>query len=1337
MSSEESGENHQDPISSTINRELTTTMSNTGSGSGLPSIEKLRGCSNYDTWKFDMECILIHDDLWKYVESSPTSGDEVAKRGDQKARTKICLLIESQCKVHVRKATTAYETWRNLQTAYEDKGINNRCRLLSKLISLKLSMFQSLTEYTTELMRTANQLSDLGKEVDDELLAALMLQGLPEEYTPLRLALENTNTVLTTDYVKTKLLQVDETRICTNPSTSSPSSALSSTSKNHKKFVQRNKPKKTIKCFICEGPHKACDCPHNPRQTKTVHMATALSTIEENPNKDDWILDSGASAHMSCRRDWMQNFVKVNKRVEVCCANGGKVYGEGFGMVANESLDITVGNVMYVPGLASNLLSISCIVKKDKVVVFSKKGCEIFNENECSVQGKPCVTGLIDRGVYKLKYSSQASALATTVSNEMELWHKRLAHLGVRNLIFLRDKLATGVSFPNFTNGNLDCVGCLMGKQTRQPFSRTNATRAKQLLELVHSDICGPMSARSMGGYRYFITFIDDFSRKTFVYFLKEKSEAFEKIKDLKIFAETQTGKKLKVLRTDNGGEYVNKRVDDYLKSCGIKHQLTIAYTPEQNGVAERANRTITEKARAMLQEAGLPVHFWAEAVNTAVYLKNRSPTLAVKNMTPEEAWTGQKIDLRHLKVFGCRAFKHIPDQKRTKWEPKSKELIFVGYCEESKGYRLIDPSNGELHRARDVVFFESQFHQKRTETKEEEAPPEVIYLENDEEMQREIRQPETVQIEETVQEENLLSNDRVHDDTGPEAEDNEDLEQWTLCEENVDEVPREADIEPAVEQRRYPLRKRKPVQFPDYVTYQATSEQDDPLTVQEALSRKDAKQWRDAIQEELDALKKNGTWVLVKPEQATNIVDSKWLFRIKKEAGNKTRYKARLVARGFSQRKGIDYDETFSPVVRHSSLRLLIALAANLGLSIDHMDVKTAFLNGSLDEEVYMRQPPFFREKGKENHVCLLKKSLYGLKQAPRSWNLKLNTELESLNFKRCKNEPCVYTRKTGKDMIILAVYVDDILIFYSNEKEMQKVKQELTSKFEMKDLGKAELFLGMRVKQTNSYIKIDQEDYVDKVLRRFNMENCKPVSTPAVPGQRFSKPEEPYTPNESIPYRELIGSLMYIAVCTRPDIAHSVNFMSQFNNCYEDVHWIATKRILRYLKGTKSMGLIFSKNNQGDIKGFADADHAGNPIDRRSYSGNVFTMSKGAISWQSSKQRSIALSTAEAEYISLSEASKEAIFLRRFLKEIMGKEELPIVIHTDSQSAMAIAQNPVHHQQTKHVDVRYHFVRETIEEGAVTLRYLETKCMIADALTKAVPRGKLEFCRSEMGVC
>lgn len=285
------------------------------------------------------------------------------------------------------------------------------------------------------------------------------------------------------------------------------------------------------------------------------------------------------------------------------------------------------------------------------------------------------------------------------------------------------------------------------------------------------------------------------------------------------------------------------------------------------------------------------------------------------------------------------------------------------------------------------------------------------------------------------------------------------------------------------------------------------------------------------------------------------------------------------------------------------------------------------------------------------------------------------------------------------------------------------------------MKDLGQAKFILGIRITQTEAEIKIDQETYVEKILKNFNMLDCKVASTPSVPGQKLEKPGPTHKPDAGTPYQNLIGSLMYLSVCTRPDIAHTVNHLSQFNTCFTEEHWIAAKRVLRFLKGSKSHGLTYSKTDKKGLMGYADASHA-TSYDRKSYSGLVFLWKGGAICWESKKQKTVALSTAEAEYVAISEAAREAIFLKRFIAEITGEQERQLTIFSDSQSAIAIAQNPVHHQRTKHIDVRHHYIREAIENGHVRLEYVETGRMVADVLTKPLLKGKFTLCARGMGV-
>lgn len=425
--------------------------------------------------------------------------------------------------------------------------------------------------------------------------------------------------------------------------------------------------------------------------------------------------------------------------------------------------------------------------------------------------------------------------------------------------------------------------------------------------------------------------------------------------------------------------------------------------------------------------------------------------------------------------------------------------------------------------------------------------------------------------------------------------------------------------------------------------------------------------------------------------------VRCKWVFRKKRGPdGQLIRYKARLVAKGYTQEYGIDYKETYSPVVRYSTIRTLMAMAVNLGLHIDHMDVKTAFLNGELQETVYMEQPRGYKVNGKENHVFKLNKALYGLKQASKAWYDKIDSALTDLHFRKTLSEPCVYIKSdNAEDITILALYVDDILIISKDTPEKKRLKMGLMRKFEMKDLGRATHVLGMRVNQEQTKITLDQKSYIQKVLEQFNMTDCKPVSTPLECGMKLEKGDQNDMDSK---YRSLVGSIMYLAVCTRPDIAHAASFLSQFNNCHSETHWKAAKRVLRYLKGTIDYSIVYQKSSLS-ITGYVDADWASNQLDRRSYTGYVFKIGNTAVSWESRKQRTVALSSTEAEYMALCEGAKEAKFIRSFLYECLGKY-LSVTLFNDSQSAQNICNSQFNHSRSKHIDIRHHFVRQIVND-------------------------------------
>lgn len=364
---------------------------------------------------------------------------------------------------------------------------------------------------------------------------------------------------------------------------------------------------------------------------------------------------------------------------QITSASSSKVPVKGVGnlTVCVNEREVDFNGVLCVPGLSANLLSVAQMVQNDNEVVFNKKGCHIYNQ---------------DNGMS---------------------WHRKLGHINFGSMCKMKNGLVNGIEFNKRCEIEIqNCIACKEGKQARKSFP-ISKTRTDNILDLIHSDLNGPMENRSIGGARYILNFIDDHSRKKFVYFIQEKAEVFDKFVEFEALVENQTGRKIKALRSDNGGEYINSSFEKYFKKNGIKHMTSVPYTPEQNGVAERANRKLVEKAKCMLFDADLHVSYWAEAVNMAAYILNRSANATLDTVTPEEAWTGKKVDVSNLQIFGNRVMVHVPKQKRRKWDKKSKEMVFVGFCDSAKGYRCIDPETKEFKVSRDVIFTQANGKEK------------------------------------------------------------------------------------------------------------------------------------------------------------------------------------------------------------------------------------------------------------------------------------------------------------------------------------------------------------------------------------------------------------------------------------------------------------------------------------------------------------------------------------------------------------------------------------------------------------------------------------------------
>ncbi|KAM1461179.1 hypothetical protein ACFX11_045561 [Malus domestica] len=810
------------------------------------------------------------------------------------------------------------------------------------------------------------------------------------------------------------------------------------------------------------------------------------------------------------------------------------------------------------------------------------------------------------------------------------------------------------------------------------------------------------MQTESISGNKYFLLFTDDCTRMSWVYFLRNKSSAFDCFKKFKAMTELQCGYKVKCLRSDRGGEFLSTEFDSYCNELGIQRQLTMAYSPQQNGVAERKNRTVVEMAKSMMHEKGLSYAFWAEAVNTAVYILNRCPSKSLKKITPFEAYTGRKPGIAHLKIFGSLCYVHIPSTLRHKLEENSRKCIFVGYGICEKGYRVFDPSSNKIILSRDVHFDENASWEWENTDKSEIQVPMIIENQmadcSEGQNQVEVREPRqfldtSTQVEDVVASlsENVFESSQTTDHTPQKWRSvNEIMAQCNMC---------------IVE----------PENYEDAILDES---------------------WENAMKSELEMIEKNNTWELVDRPFDKPIIGVKWVYKTKLNLdGSVQKNKARLVAKGYSQKPGIDYNETFAPVARLDTIRTLIALAAQKEWNLYQLDVKSAFLNGTLKEEVYVEQPQGFVKESEETKVYKLNKALYGLKQAPRAWYDEIDSYFGKAGFKKSSSEATLYVKTSeATGIIIVSLYVDDIVYTGSCPKLLEEFKNDMMQHYEMTDLGLLHHFLGMGVVQTDKNIFIHQRKYAMKLIEKFGMKDCKSVATPLAVNEKLCKTDGSEAANES-EYRQVVGSLLYLTA-TRPDIMFSSSLLARFMHNPTKKHMGTAKRVLRYIQGTLDFGIEFVKGKTTTLIGYCDSDWAGSEDDMRSTSGYAFTLGSGMFSWASIKQNIVALSTAEAEYVSAAEATSHAKWLR-FVLEDFGEEQVegtPILC--DNTSAIAMAKNPVLHQRTRHISRKFHFIREAIQTKEIELVYCKTEDQIADILTKALSKDRFVYLRDLLGV-
>jgi hypothetical protein len=498
------------------------------------------------------------------------------------------------------------------------------------------------------------------------------------------------------------------------------------------------------------------------------------------------------------------------------------------------------------------------------------------------------------------------------------------------------------------------------------------------------------------------------------------------------------------------------------------------------------------------------------------------------------------------------------------------------------------------------------------------------------------------------------------------------------------------------------------------------------PSSFLDAMRSAESLLWKAAVKVELDAHNTNNTWTFVDLPPGRRAIGNRWVFAIK-DHQNPPVYKARLVVQGFRQIHGLDYFETFAPVVRYESIRIIFALAAQFGLVIHQMDVTTAFLNGRLDEEIYMKIPDGVDAPA--GMVCKLNKSLYGLKQAPLCWNNAINKVLVGAGFNRSLVEYGVYSYSNGSGAVVLvALYVDDLLICSNSPDLIQGVKDLLSSNYKMKDLGLVTTFLGMQIDQSSANVTVKLSHYLSGILSEFGLSDCNSVTTPFAAGTDFA-PGLDLSDDNVTCFRSMVGKLLFAANTCRPDLAYAASTLSRFIKDPKANHLAAAKHVLRYIKGTLNFGLTFTHVVDFSLVGFSDSDWAGDKLDRKSITGYVFTLAGAAITWKTKKQQTVALSSTEAEYMALGDAVKELLWLFQLLLQIGLKFNSVPVIYEDNEGCRLLSNHPSHHQRTKHIDIRHHFIRDHVRLNHLQILQIRTDEMLADMFTKNL--GRLKFKR------
>ncbi|KAG7599793.1 Retrotransposon Copia-like N-terminal [Arabidopsis suecica] len=1068
-------------------------------------------------------------------------------------------------------------------------------------------------------------------------------------------------------------------------------------------------------CQICgKYGHAAYKCykrfdENYQTEVESFPQAMAAMKLNESPQYPGggWYPDSAATHHITNTPANLNTSQPYEGSEHVIVGNGDFLPITHVGSITLPGISgsIPLNDVLVCPEIAKSLLSVSKLTD-DYPCKF-----EFDSDSVCvkdKVTNKLLSQGSKLNGLYKLEnpqflayYSSRQQATSDVI------WHRRLGH--PHHQVMQHLSTISAISYNKTTKSM--CEACQLGKTCKLPFSRSEFQASKPL-ERIHCDVWGPAPVTSVQGFRFYIVFIDNYSRFCWFYPLKLKSDVFSIFKSFQSLVENQFNQKIKIFQSDGGGEFVNKHMQSHFELCGIQHFISCPHTPQQNGLAERKHRHILELGMSMLYHSHLPQSLWVDALFTANFLSNLLPTsIHDKMQSPYEVLNGVSPVYTALRVFGCACYPYLRPYSENKFDPKSLLCVFLGYTEKYKGYRCLHPPTGRVYISRHVLFDETRFPYSdsyRNLLTTGNTPLLQAWYSGDklpavQTIQEESVEEVTVQGSQQETESATVASEGGLNQVSETAQNSP--HQSDQSNNSASESQQNIQAEPVGNTHGMVTRAKQGTHKPNprYVMHTVKGLPEEPKTVKEALKHPG---WTAAMGEEIDTCHVTKTWSLVPKPAKINLLGCRWIFKTKINAdGTLDKLRARLVAKGYEQEEGVDFLETYSPVVRTATVRMVLHTAVSERWDIKQLDVKNAFLHGDLQETVYMRQPPGFEDPEKPDYVCLLHKAIYGLKQAPRAWFDKFSSFLVEFGFICSTGDPSLFIFQQEQSVMLLLMTWD-----HSN------------------------ISRGIQAQFTPTSLFLNQEKYATDLLINAGMLDCAPMPTP-LPVQIDRMPHQDELFQDPTYFRSLAGKLQYLTL-TRPDIQFAVNFICQKMHRPSVSDFNLLKRILRYLKGTLKMGVSLSSETDSVLRAYCDSDHAGSKETRRSTGGFCTFLGSNIISWSAKRQESVARSSTEAEYRTLSDTAAEMSWITAVLKQIgLPQEKIPEV-YCDNLSAVYLSANPVLHTRSKHFATHFHFAREMVAMGTLVVKHIPAHLQIADIFTKPLPQASFLSLRFKLGV-